>query len=218
MVDRTWHSTSDYRTQWRETDDPRLLEIITLDEDPNTPDGDVFAPAYWVDTYGYSWQATRAGSTFEDETVADALMLAWNTWGKHSDTADRYLRIFHGSSAILLDSHVVQGGSELLLLDTPAHREHVGRDAGKPLAHWSTPEFLRGDVDTWQAYLDQEVYAIGYATMTERTTTETPIDPDLTGWSVEPEVWGYYGEEWAREAISSGELAEPDLQPMLPAV
>jgi len=191
-VDQNWHEEDtaafDGARQYRATDDPRLLAIIERSSDSMTPDGDAYAPAYSADYRG-GWSLDRIGSGFDDDEAAEAVVTAWSHWGVNSDTAERFLRIFHGVTV-----HTLSGPSQgdlLVILDTPAHREHTGGSG-------TSDEYTKGDRDAWRAYRDGDVWAIGYAVNPLRTTHDEPVD--LDDWTVEIESYGYYGEDWAREA------------------
>lgn len=217
MYDSTvgWNETPDWNRQWRETDDPRLIEVIERDGNAQPPDGDVYAPAYWVEYRG-EWSSSRAGFTFDDDEVVYALLTAWNRWGfRNQGIAERYLRIFYGSAFVTLNGP--SQGDTLVILDTPAHREHISADAERELT-MPTDEWLSGDVSTWRAHIEGDVWGAGYATLEGRVTTETPIDGDNLedqGWVIEVETWGYAGTEWAREAAAN-EVQPPALDPLLP--
>lgn len=208
-----WTTADDYSREYAETLDPRVCLVIERQNEWDAlPDGDAFAPSYWVEYRG-GYAVQKAGSTFDDDGAADALALAWNTWGRDSDTARRYLSIFHGVTYETMQMN--QGGDTLALLDTPAHRAACGAPASV-----LSSDFLEGDRDTWAAIRDGEVYGIGYAVNPARVTTETPVDLDADGWTVELECFGFYGESWAKEAAAEGDYGYPTLPPMLdlPAV
>lgn len=204
-----WHEHG-YELQWRATTDPRILEVIERQADNSLwPDGDGLAPAYWFEYRG-GWSASRAGSTFDDEDAADAIVTAWNTWGRsRSDIAERYLRIFHGIEFVELQGP--SQGDLLVLIDGPAFREHIGYTGTE---HGEA--FLGGDIEMWQAYIDGDVWAIGHAVLEERTTDETPVDINEQDWDMRIESYGYYGTAWARESLADVEW--PALDPMLPTV
>lgn len=209
----TWHESADGDLQWRETDDPRILEVLERDSDPLPPDGDAYAPAYWLEYRG-EWFTSPAGSTFRDDELAAAFITALNAWGyRNLPVVERYLRIFHGAAFTTLAGP--SQGDTLVIFDSPAHRELMGHFARRDLSHWTADEFLRGDIDTWQAYIDGDVWGIGYAVLEERVTTETPVDLDGQDWDVSIEGWGFAGIEWAREGVTS-EIAFPDLPTLLP--
>lgn len=200
-VDTTWHDADESPNHvpgdraYRETDDPRLLAIVERTSSDYAPDGDVYAPAYWVEYRG-AWNLTRAGSGFDDDDAREAVERAWGQWGRSHETAARFLRAFHGITV-----HEVHGPSQgdlLVILDTPAHRAETGDDTATPAP---SDEWVAGDVATWRAYVDGDVYAIGHAVNPLRTSHDEPVD--LDDWTVEIESYGYYGDDWAHEAAAA---------------
>src|SRR5699024_5090087 len=117
-------------------------------------------------------------STYSDDDAAEALARAAAEWGIHDDTTARYMSIFH-------DVHY-ETEQNIIILDTPGCRRHVGTPDNYP-----HEDFLRGDIETWHAYQNGDVYGIGYALNETRTTAETPVtscdDLEGEGWSVEVE-------------------------------
>jgi hypothetical protein len=207
-----WNWNSDCSRAYAETDDPRLLLIIERDDEPEGPDGDCYAPAYFIESrYGYV-SSGMAGSTFNGDDELAAYLDARNHWND-AETAERYMRIFHGVAVYEHDTRGNGGGYHWVTLDTPAWRDHVGIEPDAVL----TDDNLNGDHIAW---LDGDVFSIGYAVMPERTTTETPIDPttDLEdqGWEIDIEVSGFYGEEYAKEAAADHSYGiGPNLPPFL---
>lgn len=213
----TWHDTADYSREYAETSDPRVVVVIEREQNELTRviDGDAYAPAYWLNYRG-GYSLDRAASSFEDDEKADALAAALNTWGRNSETAERYMRIFHG---VEFRSVEVYRGDELILLDTPAHREACagGDDETRAiLARWTTDEWLAGDLDTWRAIRDGEVYGVGYAVNLGRVLDDgEPVDLDDGAWEVTLECWGAVGTEYARSEALEMSYGEPVLPTML---
>lgn len=236
-----WTPDDNYSRYYLETDDPRLLLIVEREESgDNAPDGDSLAPAYWLNHRNYPGATvTQAGSTFEDDYAMAAYQDALGRFSDE-DTAERFMRIFHDTTIERLN----QRGDTLVLLNTPAFRQHVGIDnpdgtraqaggtADRPGDSGPIDDSialsLDGERETWRAYLDGEVYGVGYAIRPERTTNEsTPLqltpdseeesDLDSAGWEVNLECWGFYGLEYAQqESASEGYLPMLNLPPMLP--
>ena len=206
-----WHDADDYRAEYAETPDPRVLAIIRRDEEPTAPDGDALAPAYFLD----GSTATRAGDVFHDadsdraaEAYVNALDVFWDRRNRE-EIAARYLRIVHGVTALHDLAGGYQNAHRVLIFDTPSYREHVGGIAGA--------DPLSGECDEWQAFLDGEVYGIGYAVNEGRVTAEEPVDFENGEWLEEIECWGFYGAEYARESAAGFEHGEPELAPLLDA-
>lgn len=204
----TWTWDRDYDRAYAKTDDPRLLAVIERDPDPLAPDGDGFAPAYRFD------DMSHMSGTFEDDDVAEAYVRAVQEWGQDDARVPRYLRAFYGVLGYEIVRSSIYWSYKVIIFDTVAHREHVGAPMTLP-----SEDYLVGDVDTWQAYLDDEVYGIGWAVNPSRVMDNgEPIDLDDDTWEVELECWGYYGRDWAQEAALQFEAGEPYLEPLLPLV
>jgi len=202
-INTNWHDTPGAYgfagdRQFRATDDLRLLAVIERTSTDNGPDGDAYAPAYWLHRGKWAgWGLSFVGGVFDDEDAAEAVERAWNKWGRHATSAVRYLSIFHGVTVHELPGSMQ--GDYLLILDTPAHREVTGGTG-------TSDEYTQSDRDTWRAYIDGDVYGIGYAVNPTRLSHDEPVDLDATtdngtyAWTVTVESYGYYGTELAREA------------------
>lgn len=205
----TWND--DYTLAYAGTDDPRVVAVVQLDSDPSAPYGDALCPAYWLRARHYTWTADAAGDTFPDNDAADAYAAAKSRLD--DDVAARYMRIFHDTRVLEIDKRGNGGSDLLVLLDTPAYRAHVGRDNSIHLT-WTDADLFAGEYDEWVAYLDGEVYGVGYAVLPGRVTDETPID-NLDDWDVTIECWGFYGTEYAQEAALGFEHGAPALDTLL---
>ena len=228
-MDNTWTWDSDYSRAYAPTSDPRILAIIERESYPLVPDGDALCPAYYLER----GRAERAGTVFHDsesdylaQRYAQALdsfysLARWDD--DRQAIAARWLRIFHDSRAQVFSAGY-KNDTTILLLDTPSYRTHVGRDSSPDGATihktWTDNELFAGDREEWTAYLDGDVFGIGYAYNSARVTDETPLpdNPETLeseGWTVEIECWGFYGERYAQESALSLESGSPDLPDML---
>lgn len=211
MSTTTWHDANGYTTFYAETADPRVLAVIQLDQEPQAPDGDALAPAYYLE-HRYEWTTERAGGVCHDDqsdAAASAYAEALTAFYGHRDReqiAARYLRIFHGITALEMLSD--GSGARLMIFDTPNYREHTGM----PL---TLADPLEGERNEWRAYLDGDVYGIGYAVNPERVTAETPIGDVWDDFEVEIECWGFYGRDYAEESAAAFEMGTPDLAPLI---
>lgn len=205
-----WNWNDDYSRAFAATDDPRLLAVIERLNDPEPPDGDAFAPAAFV-AYRHGWDFDPVKTTFTDPEAFRACELARNFYGSGDPRIERYLRAFHGIREIrTISSSTYQGGDVLVILDTPAFRKHVG-----------TPDdyegsIIDGDVEAWQAYLDGDVYGVGYAVNESRVIDDgEPVALDDGSWDVDIQSWGFYGEKYAKETALRFDYGRPDLPQML---
>lgn len=210
MNTATWHEANGYTLAYAETADPRVLAVIQLDQEPSAPYGDALAPAYCLE-HRYDWTTERAGDVYHDgqsdraaAAYAEALEHFYGRRDREAIAA-RYLHIFHGITAL----HLLQDGSGagVLIFDTPNYREHVGGIAGD--------DPLKGEREEWRAYLDGDVYGIGYAVNEARTTAETPVGDVWDDFDVQIECWGFYGRDYAEESAAAFEMGAPDLAPLI---
>ena len=224
---RTWTWDNNYSRAWAETSDPRVLAIIERDTDSQGPDSDALAPAYWIEYRACTYESNgRAGSTFNDDDAAEAYMVArtrapYRPPVSSEEFAARYMRIFHGTTVAIVRSRVNQGGSTVLLLNTPAFRAHIGIDnadgsralngAGSPTAD-EIALSLDGEMQEFQAWLDGDVYGVGHAVNPERISHDDEIDLDT--FDVELTCWGFYGEDYAKEAALEMDYETPNLAPL----
>ena len=209
-ISQGWHDSDDWQVQYHETDDPRILAVIRMDSEPESPDYDAQAPTI----IGYEWGRRADTRTIgwsprlfhgSANTVADAWLKARNEY-EDEDLADRFVRIFHGVRAV----HHLQSSADqcswAVVFDDPAWRDAMGIP--------DTATLDRDDVASEvQAYLDGDVYGIGYAVLPERTTHETPVEYDDFEELIE--CWGFYGDNYAREAALRFDMGRPDLPLML---
>jgi hypothetical protein len=203
-----WTTSPDYSRQWALLPEQpawplRVVAVIQNDEDAQAPDGDAYEPAL----VGGGWAVRdydACGSVFEDPDVLEAFLLACNHFGVLPSAANyeddgivaRYMRIFWDTVFAATGSSSDQY-SNVIVFSTPAYREHVGQSSSV-----KTASVEPGD---WQHYLNGDVFGIGWAIV--------PADHDLDlygldGLDVQMQVWGFYGEEYAR-ASAVGENVEP---------
>ncbi len=207
-TDWTWGD--DYSRAYLPTSDPRVLAVIERDTDAIAPDGDAYAPAAFFEyRSGWTHYAPFNGATYQDDDALDALARAMNEYGVNDERVERYMRIFHGVEFQVVSS-TVHRGYDVYILDTPAHREAMGTPDTYP-----TADYLAGDIETWQAYLDGDVYGIGYAVNEARVLDDgEPID--LDEWDVTIECWGFYGDDYAMSEAVDFPYGGPELDPLIP--
>ena len=155
-----WTYTTDGSQAYAETSDPRVLAVIQRDDDSHGPDGDAIEPAYYLEGNAYGWSnGGRCGSTYDDDEVMDAFTTALDRfeYTRRDDMVRRYMRIFHGTEYRVIDSSISRG-AQVVVFNTPAFRSHIG--LGDTYTEVATADF--------QAYIDGEVFAIGYAVQESR--------------------------------------------------
>lgn len=256
-----WTSTSDYKHVFAKTSDPRVLAVIEREEEYGGGhiDGDCYAPAfYWDRQHG---GFTTAGSTFmdsESEYIAERFREARDRFYDSRQawaTAERYLRIFHGTTMAQVSSSIDRY-AQVVIFNTPTYREHVGMtdeqinsfevcsvtgpgqnlikediaaateaearaihlaahtDEGRYITAATRATLLDGDIESWTAALDGEVYGIGWATLPEHVI-DTDEEPSFEDYDVSIEVWGYLGEDYAKGSAAAFEAGTPELPEML---
>lgn len=195
-----WDYDTDYRNAYHVEETPHGIfrARVTLDEYPDAPEHDFGCPVYGYEFRGYSAdvdETPRYGHESDIHSGIDfhaALMHFYNHADRFSEaleTTDRWLRVFHGGGLREISSTVWQGDPYYLTYDTRAMREFWGQTG--EMLETSDPEATE-----WQSYIDGDVYGIDV----ERATSfDDDGEPD--GWeSLDQSCWGFYGEEYAKEA------------------
>lgn len=257
---------SNYNVAFERTDDPRVLAVIQRDPEPFAPDGDAFAPAYFVD-HGRAHAAGHTYTDSESDELVERYLDArdyWVNWhydrtGKYAGKRlnvdrmlERWLRIFHDAAMVEVSS-TIHRDDDVLIFDTPGWRAHVGaepigdrwlvhsvdepgrgyvkaqyrgtreeaeaqhREAypGKRVTRVEAITLLYGDEVEWSAYLDDEVYGIGYAVNESQVFPADDID--IEEWDVIIEGGGFADDDLAmREAHVEANHAAGELDPLLP--
>lgn len=226
-MDQQWQYDDTYEQAYAPTDDPRVFAVIERDDYPDAPDGDAYAPAFQID-YPHRPDAIR--STYQDaeaQAIADAYQdvhaYAVNDQYRYdngrtvrqrtkvsSDPDEfvrRYLRIFHDAVV----QRVWNGGDSVLIVNSPGWREHIGIPVDI-----ISKDTIEGDALTWAAYIDGEVYSIGYAVNEHRVLADGDVNP-LTddGWETEIVCSGFYGEDYAKQEAFEMQYDSPNLPEML---
>ena len=183
MSEKTWTQVGDdYTLAYCEGDDPRIVAVIErgeyVDDNPTEWCGE-----HAIIRYGWSWRGlTARGCQCADcadswgAKVTEAFIRAVDEFGD-PDWAERYLSIFWDAEVHVQGSYIDRHSNVII--------------------------FVRGDGtasasrETMQAWLDGEVYGIGYAIKLDRSDHNEDID--LSEWEVTMDSWGYFGEEYAKE-------------------
>lgn len=221
--DWTWVG-NDYQVAYAETNDPRVLAVIALDDEVSFKrclDGDAINPTYLIDRE----HVQHAGGFEDDEDLAKRIIEAERRFVyaagyrydgltahmiiKANEMAKRWAWIFHGTT-FLHGRYGYQGDYDVLALNTPAFREHVG--AGE-----LTREQAQEDVDAMSkeiaAIADGEVFGIGFAVNEGRVLEQGEID--FAQWTVDMQSWGFVGEEYAKREAGQFSDGAPDLPEMI---
>lgn len=170
--------------------------VVVRDEYPSEPYNDFGCPVLQVNPRYYSADVNRMSYGDESwrrdgisDTAEDALSKFISEFGLHEgmDVFDRYLRIFHGGSAVTYDPGY-HSDYYYVTYDTRAMREFWGQTGD--MLETSAPE-----MSEWEAYIEGEVYGIRV-----EVATGFDVDGEPTDWSEveDTAVWGYYGEDVAK--------------------
>ena len=184
---------------------PNVAVFTVRDDDAETPDGDGYAPTLVGSDWG-TRDYVDARSVYVDSEVTRAYLRACDHYGEmpaHPELAARYMRAFY-ETEIATASSWSDRYANVVIFDTPAWRAHCGI-----LSHLDvmTRANLMGDVETWQAYLDGEVYGIGYVIVAD-PDDDDDVETFVDDGSVD--VWGFYGTEYAREAAVEECAIDPE--------
>ena len=199
MSDRnSWNWSDDYSMAWSATGDPRIAAVIQRDH-PYPPH--FGAPALLAHGYGSRAQFTDAGES--DNGARIGWIEAYERWGK--SFADRFVSVFYGATIHHLSSSIDQY-AWAIVFDSPEWRADYGIEPGAELSR----DDIAGDV---AAYLNGDVYAIGYAVIESRVTDELPFDIDAA--EVTIESYGYFGNDYAMRAALDFECGSPDLETLI---
>lgn len=194
--------------EWAPTSDPRVLALIVRDpyaEISSLYDGDAINPILYRERGSAHWVAGYEG----DE--ASRINRAFEQFD--SETAERYLWIFHG---LVFQSATDPGdrSGEYLVVTSTDYLKHVGNEpaATKQEAIEDTVA-IRTDL---QDALDGDVYGIGQAVnRARRLHDDEEIDIVDGTWDLDIEVWGFVGEKYAKSSAAAFEYGEPSLPEMI---
>lgn len=198
----SWDYADDYMSQTltRETPHGVFRAVIEVDQYAEAPDFDMGCPVFRINTSRY-WSY---GVSLDDKPeIGDSSWMADGVDihaaldhfsergnGRPLEMLDRWLRIFHGGSCTTIHSTMHQGGDDFLVYDTRAMRESWGQ-TGETL-ETSDPESPE-----WQAFIDGEVFGIR---VEQGRDFDDDGDPQVWDEVDDSACWGYYSEEYARQA------------------
>lgn len=141
------------------------------------------------------------------------------SWRKHVGITDEQINRFEVNSIAV---HPGQGWiKETVEAETEeqARAIHLANhpDEGRRITTVERESVLAGDVYSWQAALDGDVYGIGYATNVARVMDDGfEIDLEDGQWTVDGWLCGgFLGEEHAKESAARFDAGTPDLPEML---
>lgn len=232
-----WTDTADYQQEFAPTNDPRVVVVIQKDDEASFQrclDGDAILPTYLIDRD----RADHAGGYDDDESMANQIVEAYQRFlyaagyrynglsghmmSKARDMTARWAWIFHGTT-FNRGTYGYQSAYDVLIMNTPAFREHVS-EGEYAAVRTQTMDEIRAQAQEWCDSMTSEVadiadgnvYGIGYATFPGRVTDEEPIDIEDGNWDIDMQVWGFIGDDYAKESAAAFEGGAPELPAMLP--
>jgi len=203
-----------YETAFATTSDPRVVAVIQREDDRSISelfDGDAINPIIYV-SHRFGELRFHHEAGYEGGDEAELMQRAYDEWGWNG-TARRWLWIFYGIAA-----ENAWGGDDRdgnwIVATSNKYNEHVGNE------RYVTYEDARKDCEAIAKELadalDGQVYGIGFATNEARVLdSDDEIDLDSFAWITEIEIWGYIGEDYAKESAARFDGGEPMLEPML---
>jgi hypothetical protein len=230
-----WTFDADYKRAWAPTNNPRIRAVIERDDSTtfrDQLDGDAIPPVFSIDRDVVSHE----GGYMEDEDIAARIVEALNRFryaagyrydglshghiAKSEAMLARWAWVFHGV-ALNRGNYGYQGQYDMLILSTPAYREHLSIGEYAP-ARIQTMDEVRVEaqatVDGMSATVadiaDGEVYGIGYATL-DALPEDMADEPTMDDFEVSIECWGFVGEDYAKASAAAFEAGEPTLPELL---
>lgn len=217
-----WTDTNDYMTQWAETEDPRVLAVITRDEDAEKPNEWCGCAPYVTlnDDYdygqpgcGFKGCSQCSASRRAVEAYERALSNFKNSWydsgAEPEDMAQRYMRIFHGADKFhAVTDSTNRDGTGVLVFTT---QEWVDAcfEGGHEIPEGWHELVYEGAEESWTQYFEGDVWGVGEAVNPLRTSHDEEVD--FCDFSETYNCWGFYGEEYAKEEALAGEYSELEM-------
>lgn len=162
-------------------------------------------------------------TTFEQVSSTidrDAQVVIFNTpsWREHvgitADLLDRFKVTSITGPGQGVITETVQAGTEL-----EAQAIHLAQhplEEGRRVTRVERETALTGEVETWQGYLNGDVFGIGWAVNEGRVLDDGhEIDLEDTNWDIEIQCWGFIGETYAQQSAAAFEHGEPELEELL---
>lgn len=182
--------------------------VIEIEEGPpGRPDGDFFGTVIWLDdqtgkhteVFAHAFQQERAAEGF-----AESLSHAWQHY-RDMELVERYMRMFHG---VVGFDYLDRPDSKFVNIVTRADLEIWGWDPDDP-SSWpkhddgTTYHPQEGNLKETEAWADGDVWGVRVEKNVTWSTDDEDYD-DHDSWELVPDtdVWGYFGEDNARDAVT----------------
>lgn len=149
---------------------------------------------------GVGWRADYIDSIGGYPPAAiDDIAAAGSRWGRDRELFERYLRMFHGTTAVQwYDGRCGGGDYVYVTFDTADWRQHHGIADG---------QIDVIDMSEWQAYCEGDVYGyiIEEHAAWQGTDSAGAVIDTMQTWETVDSCWGFYGfdhaEQAARQAV-----------------
>ena len=202
MLSINWDD--DYSVGWVRTPDPRVIGVIVRDDHPYEPECCGQSLVRVVHGGGYRTAevaAIRCCDYCPEPAIAEVYARAYDHWARQgwtgmdaAELAERYVRMFYGVIAV---QYVTSESMDVLAFDTAGRTQSLAE---------------------WRAYLDGEVFSIGYLVRPEGVGE---VDDDDVQALVDAgdyliECGGFYGEVEAAEAAVTLDYLTANLPALLP--
>lgn len=183
----TYREIIEERTEYR--------AVIVADEDPHPPYNDGGFPIIRLSGPWYDRRAEQVeGTSYE---LHPRITEAAETLDVYD--FERYCRIFHGTTGFAYRGPDRSTDYCYIALDTAHWREAMGLD--RP---------VEVEMTEWEAYIDGDVWGVVIERKVVTRSERLTIAGDHLGfevreeWEEESSCWGYYGDDYAREAAVEG--------------
>lgn len=176
--------------------------------------GDILARFMWI------FHETQV-ETVDSSIDQNARVYVFNTptWRAHVGITETQINRFTVTSVtgpgegFIEEEIEASTAEEAKTLHMSAHHE-----IGRRITSASRASVIDGDVESWKAAMDGDVYGSGFAVYEERVTDEEEIDLLDGNWDITIACWGMLGEEYAKgEAFSYETPTLPALLDFMPA-
>jgi hypothetical protein len=173
---------------------------LVIDEDADAPYDDGAAPIMRLDYYrGGGWRAAHVDQGNRPRDCDDRIEEAAQRWGSDFDLLEKYLRAYHGTTKVQTWH---SGEYWYITYDSAVWRDYTGAPVDAIVGEDLMAEY--------RAYVEGDVW--GYV-VEKRVTwhTDEPVaDIDRPGgtyadrdsWEHVDSCWGFYGQDYAREAAA----------------
>lgn len=173
------------------TNDGTKRVVLIHDTDPSQPDGDVYAP---IIKFESSWDVHAYEVTEGSDTYVEAFNRFARVIERHEvlEVFERYLRIFHGTRKVTTYGPNQSTDYMYVGFDTDEWAEKVGCD---------DDHREHDTLSDHRAWLEGDTYGIELQKLETGACGHEGCE-EHTAWVEEESVWGFYGEEHAKDSVN----------------